>query len=305
MRCSLDELYNGRSAKLQLTKNVICKECDGKGGKGDAVRKCDSCRGQGVKMVVRQLGPAMIQQMQVTCPECKGEGEIIREKDRCKTCRGAKVVSEKKVLEVHIDKGMRGGQRVVFQGEADQQPGVVPGDIVIVIQEKPHDIFERDGDDLIMLKKIQLVEALCGVQFLVKHLDNREILVKSKPSEIIKPGDIRCIKNEGMPHYRSPFDKGNLFIKFEIIFPSNGKLQHNEKVLLERILPPREALPRYNEAEVEEAVLSYVDPRESKEDGRSRRAREAYDNDDDDDDDVPRSGVQCAHQQYLSGSICV
>lgn len=67
-------------------------------------------------------------------------GEVISEKDRCKKCEGKKVVKEVKILEVHVDKGMKQGQKITFGGEADQAPGVEPGDIVLVLQEKDHEV---------------------------------------------------------------------------------------------------------------------------------------------------------------------
>lgn len=67
-------------------------------------------------------------------------GEVINEKDRCKKCEGKKVSKEVKILEVHVDKGMKHGQKITFGGEADQAPGVEPGDIVLVLQEKEHEV---------------------------------------------------------------------------------------------------------------------------------------------------------------------
>lgn len=67
-------------------------------------------------------------------------GEVINEKDRCKKCEGKKVIKEVKILEVHVDKGMKHGQRITFAGEADQAPGVEPGDIVLVLQEKENEV---------------------------------------------------------------------------------------------------------------------------------------------------------------------
>lgn len=67
-------------------------------------------------------------------------GEVISEKDRCKKCEGKKVVKEVKILEVHVDKGMKHSQKITFGGEADQAPGVEPGDIVLVLQEKEHEV---------------------------------------------------------------------------------------------------------------------------------------------------------------------
>lgn len=65
---------------------------------------------------------------------------MINEKDRCRKCEGHKVCKETKVLEVHVDKGMRHGQKITFTGEADQAPGMEPGDIVLVLQEKEHEV---------------------------------------------------------------------------------------------------------------------------------------------------------------------
>lgn len=69
-------------------------------------------------------------------------GEVISEKDRCKKCEGKKVIKEVKILEVHVDKGMKHGQKITFGGEADQAPGLEPGDIVLVLQEKEHEVFQ-------------------------------------------------------------------------------------------------------------------------------------------------------------------
>lgn len=91
-----------------------------KGSKSGASMKCYSCQGSGVKVTVRQLGPGMIQQMQHACNECKGTGETINDKDRCPQCKGEKVVQEKKVLEALVEKGMQHGQKITFQGDADE-----------------------------------------------------------------------------------------------------------------------------------------------------------------------------------------
>lgn len=123
-----------------------------------------------MRIMIRQLAPGMVQQMQSVCTDCNGEGkngvinclcrvvvvdvertsslfffsrtsgEVISEKDRCKKCEGKKVAKEVKILEVHVDKGMKQNQKITFGGEADQAPGVEPGDIVIVLQEKEHEV---------------------------------------------------------------------------------------------------------------------------------------------------------------------
>jgi len=119
-KVTLEDLYNGCAKKLRLTKNIICQPCGGKGGKGGKDSTCKDCKGQGVKMVIRQIGPGMIQQAQVHCPSCKGSGSVIADKDKCTSCHGEKTVKEKKTLEVHINKGMKHGEKIVFRGEADE-----------------------------------------------------------------------------------------------------------------------------------------------------------------------------------------
>ena len=75
-RVSLEDMFNGKTSKLQMRKNVICKKCSGQGGKSGAVVSCKTCSGRGVKVSIRQLGPGMVQQMQSVCPDCKGEGKF-------------------------------------------------------------------------------------------------------------------------------------------------------------------------------------------------------------------------------------
>lgn len=150
LKVSLEDLYNGTSKKLALSRNVICSKCKGlvqrycclllwnmpeflqsanmdllssicsKGSKSGASIKCAGCQGSGMKVSIRHLGPSMIQQMQHPCNDCKGTGETINDKDRCPLCKGDKVVQEKKVLEVIVEKGMQNGQKIKFPGEADE-----------------------------------------------------------------------------------------------------------------------------------------------------------------------------------------
>ncbi|RVW33292.1 DnaJ protein-like ANJ1 [Vitis vinifera] len=112
LKVSLEDLYIGTS------RNSPSQEI--KGSKSGASIKCNGCQGSGMKVSIRQLGPSMIQQMQHPCNECKGTGETINDKDRCPQCKGEKVVQEKKVLEVIVEKGMQNGQKVTFPGEADE-----------------------------------------------------------------------------------------------------------------------------------------------------------------------------------------
>jgi DnaJ family protein A protein 2 len=137
----------------------------------------------------------MVQQLQQTCTECQGLGEIYNSKDRCKGCEGNKLVKERKVLEVHIEKGMRDGQTITFRGEADQAPGITPGDVEIIIEEKPHPVFKRKEDDLIAEVEVDLVTALTGGVIPIEHFDSRALMIKVEPGEVIKPSEHLLLLN--------------------------------------------------------------------------------------------------------------
>jgi len=187
LKVTLEDLYKGKVSKLALQKTVLCAKCKGKGGKEGSIKTCKGCNGTGQKIVMRQMGP-MIQRFQALCPDCNGEGETIPAKDKCKECNGKKVVNERKVLNVHVDKGMQEGQRITFAGEADQAPNTIPGDVIFVIETKEHPRFQRKGDDLFYQAKIDLVTALVGGQFSVEHLDERFLKVDILKGEVIRPG---------------------------------------------------------------------------------------------------------------------
>ncbi|CAG9854684.1 unnamed protein product [Phyllotreta striolata] len=283
---TLEELYKGAVRKLALQKNVICDKCEGRGGKKGAVEQCPTCRGTGMQIQVQQLGPGMLQQIQTVCPDCRGQGERINPKDRCKQCQGKKVVRDRKVLEVHIDKGMTDGQKIIFNGEGDQEPDLEPGDIIIVLDEKEHSVFRRyNVHDLFMRMEIQLVEALCGFQKSIRTLDERELVITALPGEVIKHGDYKAIMNEGMPQYKNPFEKGRLIVQFWVQFPKT--IAPELIPALENALPPREESMIPDTAE--EVVLVDFDPENE---ARRRSHKNAYD----EDDEMHGQGqrVQCA-----------
>jgi len=297
LKVSLEDLYNGASKKLSLTRNVLCPKCKGKGSKSGASGRCYGCQGTGMKISTRRIGPGMIQQMQHVCNDCKGSGEVISDKDKCTRCKGNKVAQEKKVLEVHVEKGMQHGQKIVFQGEADEAPDTVTGDIVFVLQLKDHPKFKRKLDDLYVEHTLSLTEALCGFQFALTHLDGRQLLIKSNPGEVIKPGQHKAINDEGMPHHQRPFMKGRLYIQFNVEFPDSGALSLDQCRTLETILPPRSGnhLSAMELDECEETNLHDVNMEEElrrKQQQQQQQQQEAYD--EDDEPSGPR--VQCAQQ---------
>merc|ERR1712032_1659866 len=260
---SLEDMYNGTVRKLALQKNVICDGCEGIGGKPGAVQKCPNCRGTGM------------QQIQSMCGECHGEGERVDPKLRCKKCNGRKVNRERKILEVSVDKGMEDGQKVTFSGEGDQEPGLEPGDIIIVLDEKAHALFKRNGQDLIMKMDVSLTEALTGLKKAVKTLDERTLVIQTVRGEVIKSGDLKMVRGEGMPQYRNPFEKGRLIIQFNVVFPPALEPSVAEK--LASILPPADEpiLPD----EVDEVDLNDFDPEADRQQQHHRMGHGHYDDD--------------------------
>jgi len=83
----------------------------------------------------------------------------------------------------HVVAGMKDGQQIRFTGEGDQSPGLDAGDVVIVLDEKEHNVFRRRGIDLLMQLEISLTEALCGFQRSIQTLDNRSLIIMSLPGK--------------------------------------------------------------------------------------------------------------------------
>jgi len=305
IQVTLEDLYNGKTSKMAVNRNVICKQCKGSGTKsGASSGNCKKCDGKGVKVMLRQIGPGMVQQMQVVCPDCNGKGEVIKEEDKCTECKGKKVNKDKKILHVYIEKGMRHGERIYFRGDSDEEPGKEAGDIIFVLNEKKHDLFKRNGDDLLIEMDIPLIEALAGFSVTVKHLDGRQILIKSNKGDVISHNDLRMIQGEGMPILKRGLDKGNLYVKFTVKFPTPNELTDEKLRAIEEILPPRRPLPTVTE-EMEQVELRTVSAEEKAQAERQQRQRQqqdhqqAYESDDEEGHHGGRGGnpgVNCAQQ---------
>ncbi|KAM7260090.1 hypothetical protein ACFE04_015831 [Oxalis oulophora] len=296
LKVSLEDLYLGTTKKLSLSRNKICSECNGKGSKSGASLQCSGCQGSGMKVRIKHLGPSMLQQVQQPCNECKGTGEIVSDEDRCSKCNGDKVVPEKKVLEVFVEKGMKNGQKITFPGEADEAPDMVTGDVIFVLQQKEHPKFKRSNEDLFFEHTLSLTEALCGFQFVLTHLDGRQLLIKSQPGEVVKPDSFKAINEEGMPVYQRPFLKGKLYIHFKVDFPDS--LSPDQLKALEAILPQKRSdeLTDMELDECEEVTLHDVINFEEEMRRKKERAEEAYEEDEDMNGGGGPQRVQCAQQ---------
>ncbi|MCO5574764.1 hypothetical protein L7F22_028555 [Adiantum nelumboides] len=237
-----------------------CTNLEGKGSKTRASMKCTGCQRSRMKVSIRQLGPGMIQLMQHGCPDCKGSRETISEKDKCTQCKGEKVVQERKMLEVHVEKDMQHNQKITILGEADEALDTATGDIVCVLQLKEHAKFKRKGDDLFVEHTLNLKEAPFGFQFVIVHLDGWKLLIKPAPGEIVKPGQFRATDDKGMPMYQRPFIKGKLYIHFSVGFLESGSLSTDQCKALEAILPlkPLSEMTNMELGECDKTILQNV-----------------------------------------------
>lgn len=302
---SLQDAYNGKTFKMVINRNITCHTCEGRGLKQDAkTRRCATCTGSGTIKTQRQVAPGIIAQTPSECPDCGGTGKIIREKDRCKKCKGKKIVTERKIVELHVERGMESGDKIIIPSMADQDPEfpeAAAGDVVLVIRMKDHDTFKRKGRDLKCTVKISLAEALGGFsKIVVLHLDGRGIKVTTIPGKVIRPGDIHRVRGEGMPIGPRRDAKGDLYIHWEIVFPEDGFITSSNASTLEAFFAKAQKVPRIPPPDI---VDSVVIESASKDDygrrGAGRHGPRAYDDDDDSmkaNQDSDPSDPQCAHQ---------
>lgn len=289
---SLEDLYKGKTVKFSSTKNVICSKCNGSGAKeGVEPRECATCKGNGVRQVVQQVGPGMLTQRLVECSACEGTGKVVNPKDKCKKCKGKRTTEEKKQLELYIPRGAKEGDKIVLEGEADQIPGTVQtGDIIFHLVEQPHDIFSRAGPDLQATLEITLAEALTGFdRTVITHLDGRGIKLTHPQveGEIMRPGQVIKIKGEGMPLKKSDA-KGDMYLIVDIQFPEDGFFTPESAEALKKLLPPPE--PPIKTDVIDDATWEDADPEDFGR-GDPRGGGQWVD-----EDDEAADGPQCATQ---------
>lgn len=130
-----------------------------------------------------------------------------------------KVVEEKKKIIIPIEKGMKDEQQIRFEGQADQIPGYEPGDIVITLIENEHPIFQRDGDNLIISKNINLYQ-IYDYTFDITHLDSKIIRISKNDNDSLHLNNsLRKVPGQGMPVYNRENEYGDLFVRFNLVIP--------------------------------------------------------------------------------------
>jgi len=131
-----------------------------------------------------------------------------------------KPVKQSKVVEIQVRPGWKEGTKITFEGDGDESPGVLPGDIVFTIDEQKHSRLIRSGDNLIFRKSISVGEGLLGTKFDVQTLDGKTITVDCTGQVTGAPNFQKVIANKGMPKSKSPGQYGHLVCEFDVQWPT-------------------------------------------------------------------------------------
>ena len=225
MSISLEDAFKGKTVKVKVPTAVACKKCDGSGAKpGTKPKNCTTCGGMG--QVRMQQG---FFSMARTCPDCGGAGQVIPEK--CPECRGQGRVEETKNIQVKIPAGVDEGTRIRLSGEGEAgMRGGQAGDLYIFIDVKPHNLFERHGQDLLVRMPVDISKAALGGQLEVPTIDGGKI--KINLPEGTQPEQQFRVKAKGMPTQRG-MGRGDMYVNARIEVPS--KLSKKQKELFEQL----------------------------------------------------------------------
>lgn len=165
-----------------------------------------------------------------------GPGFVVQQQERVPSKEKCK--DEVAELIGVIERGMPSGEKIVFERMSEQTPGMIPGDIVVELQQRPHDRFERRGNDLHTKMRVTLKEALTGFKKTINHLDGHTVGVQTNPYErsndIIRPGLVKTFRKEGMPVHETPSMFGNMKVEFVLDFPK--QLNPEQRSVIERVL---------------------------------------------------------------------
>ncbi len=223
---SFEESIFGVEKKINLSKQSICNVCAGSGAKvGTKMDTCKTCNGQGQ---VREVKRSILGNFATTktCEVCFGQGKIPSQK--CSECRGSGVLKKTEEISVNIPSGINNGETLRIRGRGEAIQGGETGDLYIKMNVKSHDVYTRDGSNLIMDLKIKLTDSLLGMIYNLKTLDNK--IVEIKIPEGINHGELLRVRGKGVP---TSSGKGDIIIRIQIKMPN--KLSRKEKELIEKL----------------------------------------------------------------------
>ena len=229
MEISLEQAYAGAEVELTVPAAMTCETCSGSGARpGTSATTCNTCGGHG--RVRATQGMFSIER---ACPHCGGSGQMVL--DPCSDCRGAGQVRRDRTLSVRIPAGVDDGARIRLAGEGDSGTRGGPrGDLYIFISVKPHELFERDGLDLLCSVPVPMAVAALGGEIEAPCLmggDNCDGVSRQtvKVPEGAQTGRTVRLKGRGMPSLRSR-ERGDLVV--ELFIETPAKLTPRQKELL-------------------------------------------------------------------------
>ncbi len=228
LRINLEDAASGTRMKVTLPRYHVCEKCDGSGVEpGCKKRVCPTCNGRGEVEHRQQSMLGSFINIR-PCPKCEGRGEIIEEP--CTKCSGRGRVREKKEISIKVPPGVNNGSRLRLKGEGNVGVGGGPaGDLYIVIEIKPHDIFKREGDDIICEHKIDFTKAVLGGKEKVPTLDGEDELNIPAGTQ---SGTTFKLKGKGIAHLRH-LGSGDEYVAIRITVPK--KLSRKQKKLLKQL----------------------------------------------------------------------
>ncbi|QEO13147.1 molecular chaperone DnaJ [Agromyces intestinalis] len=223
----LDEVIFGTHRDLEVDSAVLCETCNGSCCQpGTSPVTCDICHGSGqIQRTVRSLlGNVMTSS---PCGTCRGYGTIIA--TPCVTCQGQGRVRARRTVPVDIPAGVDTGLRLQMPGSGEAGPAGGPnGDLYLEIKVKTHDVFSRNGDDLLCTIEVQMSDAVLGTTTTIPALDG-DVDVELKPG--LQAGEVITVKDRGVTRLRGS-GRGDLKIGVQVVTPT--KLSHKERQLIEQ-----------------------------------------------------------------------
>lgn len=210
LEVSFRDAAKGTEIELKIPVTDVCEECGGSGAAaGSSVETCPHCHGTGT--VNQSQGFFRIA---VACPRCHGRGQIIS--DPCKACRGLGTVRKEKSLSVRIPAGVDSGSRLRLRGEGEAgENGGPHGDLYVVINVKPDDVFRRQEQDLVLTREITFVQAALGCKLEVPTLDEPISMDIPKGTQ---SGEVFQLRGLGMPYLGSSH-RGDLLVQVNVKTP--------------------------------------------------------------------------------------
>lgn len=249
---TLEEIASGVTKKIKVKKQATCKVCNGSGAKdSSSVKTCTTCNGSGY---VRQVRSTFLGQMQTTshCPTCNGSGQVVTA--NCKNCKGDGRVYGEDTIELEIPAGVEEGMQLSVRGKGNAGlKGGPAGDLIINVEEKPHEFLQRDGQNVIYEMYLNFADAALGTSKEVPTLGGK---VKIKVPAGTQSGKIFRLKDKGLPAIQA-YGKGDQLIHVNVWTPK--KLDNEERQLLEQLrnMPNFQPQPGKSEKTFYEKMRDY------------------------------------------------